>query len=169
MPLQRDGVWRAALTTLAALGAAATVLGVMYVLGALPADVSVWRPGQRSSQAAPAAPGTTASPSALPAALVTPPAEPATVPPVATATAEPSPTVPPTPAPAPASSVPAPTATPSAQPVTPALLVHVVSQGDTLFAIARRYGVTVDDLRRANNLGSSDVIVPGQRLVVPRA
>jgi membrane-bound lytic murein transglycosylase D len=53
--------------------------------------------------------------------------------------------------------------------VTPALLVHVVSQGDTLFAIARRYGVTVDDLRRANNLGSSDVIVPGQRLVVPRA
>lgn len=169
MPLRRGRVSHAALTTLAILGAAATVLGVLYSAGALPADPSLWLPGQRFSQAAPATPGPAGSPSAMPAVVVTPPSEPAaTPPPVATATPEPSPTAPPTPAPAPASPAPAPTPT-SPQPASVAPLVHVVGQGDTLFAIARRYGVTVDDLRRANNLGSSDVIVPGQRLVIPRA
>ncbi len=159
---------RVILSILAILGAAVTVLGVLYVAGALPADLSLGLPDQRSSQAAPAAPGATASPGAVPAALVTPPSEPVTtVPPAATATPEPSPTAPPPAAP-PASPAPAPTPTP-VQPATPAPLVHVVGQGDTLFAIARRYGVTVDDLRRTNNLGGSDIIVPGQRLVIPRA
>ncbi|WP_456414082.1 septal ring lytic transglycosylase RlpA family protein [Oceanithermus profundus] len=44
--------------------------------------------------------------------------------------------------------------------------VHVVQPGDTLFAIARRFGVSVEALRAANGL-TDDRIHPGQVLVVP--
>ncbi len=42
---------------------------------------------------------------------------------------------------------------------------HLVVRGDTLFSLARRYGVTVEQLRQWNNL-SSGVIRVGQLLVV---
>ncbi len=51
---------------------------------------------------------------------------------------------------------------------TPAAAVHVVRRGDSLDLIARRYGATVEGLRRANGLRSS-LIHPGQSLHVPRA
>jgi len=44
---------------------------------------------------------------------------------------------------------------------------HTVRKGETLFRIANRYGVTVDALRRANRIGRSHVIRPGQKLAVP--
>lgn len=42
---------------------------------------------------------------------------------------------------------------------------HLIQQGDNLFAISRRYGVTVDQLKRWNKL-ESDLIHPCQKLVV---
>lgn len=42
---------------------------------------------------------------------------------------------------------------------------HTVSTGETLYAISRRYGVTVDQLRNWNNLPSNEISV-GQSLVV---
>lgn len=45
---------------------------------------------------------------------------------------------------------------------------HVVAAGETLFGIARRYGVTVDAIRRANQM-ESDQVRTGQRLVIPPA
>ncbi|NQU05492.1 MAG: LysM peptidoglycan-binding domain-containing protein, partial [Calditrichaeota bacterium] len=44
---------------------------------------------------------------------------------------------------------------------------HLVRRGDTLWDISRRYGVTVDDLKRANGLRGRAVIKPGQRLLIP--
>ncbi|MCS7222122.1 MAG: LysM peptidoglycan-binding domain-containing protein [Anaerolineae bacterium] len=44
---------------------------------------------------------------------------------------------------------------------------HVVRPGETLFSIAQRYGVTVDDLVRANGLTDADIIVVGQKLRIP--
>jgi LysM repeat protein len=44
--------------------------------------------------------------------------------------------------------------------------VHVVRSGDTVSAIARRYGAAVADVLRWNNLGSDHVLRPGDRLVV---
>lgn len=44
--------------------------------------------------------------------------------------------------------------------------VHVVRRGDTLWAIAQRYGVRVSDLRRWNDLGQGATIRPGDRLRV---
>jgi LysM repeat protein len=44
--------------------------------------------------------------------------------------------------------------------------IHVVRDGDTLWDIARQYGARVEDLTALNDLGDSDWIKPGQRLVI---
>ncbi|WP_245795256.1 lytic transglycosylase [Thioalkalivibrio denitrificans] len=43
---------------------------------------------------------------------------------------------------------------------------HVVRQGDSFWALSRRYGVTVAELTRWNGVAPGDPIRPGQRLVV---
>ena len=45
--------------------------------------------------------------------------------------------------------------------------VHVVKSGDTLWDVARRYGVTVPALASANGLSSKAGLVPGARLEIP--
>jgi LysM repeat protein len=45
---------------------------------------------------------------------------------------------------------------------------HTVAAGETLYGLARRYGVTVDAIRRANDL-ESDTVRSGQVLVIPAA
>ena len=44
--------------------------------------------------------------------------------------------------------------------------IYVVKSGDTLYGIASRYGINVDDLRRYNNL-SGNVLSIGQQLYIP--
>ena len=44
--------------------------------------------------------------------------------------------------------------------------VYIVKSGDTLYSIASRFGVNVDDLRRYNNL-SGNVLSIGQQLYIP--
>lgn len=44
---------------------------------------------------------------------------------------------------------------------------HVVSYGESLTAIAWKYGVSVEDLVRANNLPNPNFVFAGQRLVIP--
>jgi LysM repeat protein len=46
--------------------------------------------------------------------------------------------------------------------------VYVVKSGDSLYLIARKHGVSVDDLQRWNSL-RGDTIQPGQKLVVRAA
>lgn len=48
------------------------------------------------------------------------------------------------------------------------LTSYQVQSGDSLWAIARSYGLTVEQLRRANGL-HSDALTPGQVLLVPEA
>jgi LysM repeat protein/uncharacterized protein YvpB len=45
--------------------------------------------------------------------------------------------------------------------------VHVVVAGDTLYAIAQKYGMTVDALAQANNLANPNLLVVGTQLKVP--
>ncbi|MDT8307858.1 MAG: LysM peptidoglycan-binding domain-containing protein [Anaerolineae bacterium] len=49
----------------------------------------------------------------------------------------------------------------------PAAAEHVVQRGETLYRIALRYGLTVSDLQQANVLPNSNLIFPGQRLLIP--
>ncbi len=44
---------------------------------------------------------------------------------------------------------------------------HIVRRGDTLTGLARRYGVTVQALREANDLSVDDVLRRGRRLRIP--
>jgi murein DD-endopeptidase MepM/ murein hydrolase activator NlpD len=46
-------------------------------------------------------------------------------------------------------------------------LIHIVSRGETLFRIATRYGLTVNELARANSIGDPTLIYAGQRLIIP--
>jgi murein DD-endopeptidase MepM/ murein hydrolase activator NlpD len=48
-------------------------------------------------------------------------------------------------------------------------VVVKVSQGDTLWDISRRYGVSVSDIVQANKLSDGDVISPGMTLLLPGA
>jgi len=45
--------------------------------------------------------------------------------------------------------------------------VYTVKRGDTLFAIARRYGATIREIARANNIDASDTLRIGQQLNIP--
>jgi len=87
--------------------------------------------------------------------------------PVAQATAAPAGTAAPTLAPSP---TPPPTgsATPFASPTAGAdgKLIYTVSEGDSLSWIADRFGLTVADLRRLNNLSEGTVINVGQQLLL---
>ncbi len=52
------------------------------------------------------------------------------------------------------------------QPVVTGAQYHVVRRGDSLWGIAQRYGVGVNDLTRWNRMERNDVLRVGQRLVV---
>lgn len=63
---------------------------------------------------------------------------------------------------------PAPTATPTPEPTaTPTQVVHVVQVGETLFEIAREYGVSVETLIAANNITDRGLVQVGQELAIP--
>ena len=47
------------------------------------------------------------------------------------------------------------------------MTIYVVQRGDTLTAIARRYGAAVADLTYANQLQTPDILSVGQALVIP--
>jgi LysM repeat protein len=45
---------------------------------------------------------------------------------------------------------------------------HVVTKGETLTTIAKAYGVSVDDLKQANNISNPNELKVGQKLVIPK-
>ena len=45
---------------------------------------------------------------------------------------------------------------------------HTVTSGETLFAISKKYGVTVNQLKSWNNIGAQNIISIGQKLVIFR-
>jgi len=101
----------------------------------------------------------------LPTLVPSPEAEPSpatgpagtdTTPPSTTPDATPSPTATPTR-----------TETPTAIP--PAQMIHVVQPGETLSAISRQYGVSLDALIRANVLSDPDLLEVGQEILIPHS
>lgn len=109
-----------------------------------------------------AIPGPTATASPLPSVSTSPPVV-ASEPPVATASPESSPE--PTPAPTSVPTrTPSPTAAPTAKPS--ARASYTVKSGDTLYGIARQFGISTTALKNFNGL-TTNVIHVGQVLLIP--
>lgn len=48
------------------------------------------------------------------------------------------------------------------------LRIHIVQKGDTLWKIAKEYGISFEDLKRLNvHLANPDYIVPGMEIILP--
>lgn len=45
-------------------------------------------------------------------------------------------------------------------------VTHIVTQGETLFAISRKYGVSVENIKTWNSIGTQNIISIGQKLVI---
>ncbi len=63
-------------------------------------------------------------------------------------------------------SQPEPQVTAQNKPQEPSQTFHTVRQGETLFAISRKYGVSVNELKNWNKIGSDNLISIGQKLVI---
>ena len=61
---------------------------------------------------------------------------------------------------------PKPPAAPKAQAPAPAKRYHEVKKGETITSIAKRYGMSAEELRRINNLSPKAILSVGQKLVV---
>jgi LysM repeat protein len=83
----------------------------------------------------------------------------------ATATAAPQGTPRPQSTAAAPTSVPPTSAAPSGP--TPAAVIHVVQANDTVWGIAQKYGLTVDEVLAANQMDRTSVLQIGQRLIIP--
>lgn len=64
------------------------------------------------------------------------------------------------------SPTPAPTPTPAPAPSTPTVQTYTVAKGDTLSAIAKRYGTTYQKIAADNNIPNPNLIHPGQVLKI---
>ncbi len=49
----------------------------------------------------------------------------------------------------------------------PPILMHVVEEGETLFRIATRYGLSVNEVAQANSISDPTLIYAGQQLIIP--
>ena len=62
-----------------------------------------------------------------------------------------------------------PTTTQGPDPTGERPLIYTVQAGDTLFSIAQRFGLTLDEIVEANNISNPDVIFEGDTLTIPPA
>jgi LysM repeat protein len=46
-------------------------------------------------------------------------------------------------------------------------VTHIIQDGDSLFTVAQRYNVSLDDLAAANNLDVNTLLSPGATLIIP--
>ena len=61
-------------------------------------------------------------------------------------------------------------ATPSDTPtptVTPTPIIYVIQKGDTLIPIARKFGITVQDIQTANGSSAPRRLRIGQEIIIP--
>lgn len=48
------------------------------------------------------------------------------------------------------------------------IVIYIVKSGDTLWNIAKEFGSTVDGIARVNGIENKDLIMPGQKLYIPK-
>lgn len=48
------------------------------------------------------------------------------------------------------------------------IILYIVKEGDSLWKIAKEFGSTIDDIKRTNGIEDENLIMPGQKLFIPR-
>ena len=48
------------------------------------------------------------------------------------------------------------------------IVMYIVKKGDTLWQIAKKFGTTINDIARVNGIEDVNLIMPGQKLYIPR-
>ena len=48
------------------------------------------------------------------------------------------------------------------------IVIYIVKNGDTLWNIAKEFGSTVDGIARVNGIENKNLIMPGQKLYIPK-
>lgn len=48
----------------------------------------------------------------------------------------------------------------------PSVIIYITQPGDNLWKIAKKYGTTVDNLVKTNNLADRDILIPGQQIII---
>ena len=48
------------------------------------------------------------------------------------------------------------------------IVMYIVKKGDTLWKIAKKFGSTVDEIARTNGIEDVNMIMPGQKIYIPR-
>lgn len=48
------------------------------------------------------------------------------------------------------------------------IILYIVKEGDSLWKIAKEFGSTTDDIKRTNGIEDENLIMPGQKLFIPR-
>ena len=152
--------------SLARRATGAVLLPLLVLVCAVGVIIGVWFAGlatHGSGAGASAPPATPRIAASTAPATSGPPA-------TATATATASTPASPSPTPAPTPSI-TPTATPvasAAASIAPRPLIHIVKSGETLSSIAAKYGVSLSALEAANRIANPNLIMPGQKLTIPR-
>jgi LysM repeat protein len=149
----------AGLVAVAVLGTISVTSGMAGHVGELAAAAELASGGRGRLPSAEATLLLSASPTATPSPAASPTTSLAPSPsPDPTATAEPT---------ASPVEIPSPTQTPVPSAAPTPVRRYVVQAGDTLGAIAQRFGVTVEALKAANGIADENLITEGQVLVIP--
>lgn len=52
-------------------------------------------------------------------------------------------------------------------PAQPSITIYFAQRGDNLWKIAKKYYTTIDELKKINALGDSDLVNPGEQIIIP--
>lgn len=50
----------------------------------------------------------------------------------------------------------------------PSLIIYFSQPGDSLWKIAKKYCITMEEIQKANSMGENESILPGQQVIIPR-
>ncbi|KKQ95061.1 MAG: Cell wall hydrolase [candidate division CPR2 bacterium GW2011_GWC1_39_9] len=81
-------------------------------------------------------------------------------------TASPTPSINPSATPAPSSTPTPETAEPTPTPASAGSKTHIVEDGDTFWSISSKYDVSIEAIKKANNITGDDLQI-GQKLIIP--
>ena len=50
----------------------------------------------------------------------------------------------------------------------PSVIIYFTQPDDTLWKVAKKYGTTVERLKKDNNLENADALAPGTQIIIPK-